>query len=62
MARIEKSKQYILDERKLIIFERLAKGFSESDVARMVNVDQSIISRTFTENKKEYEEFVKKSI
>ena len=54
MARPKHDKLYVLNERKLIIFERLSKGFSQSDVARMLNVHKSVITTIMKQSMEEY--------
>lgn len=49
MARVPTEKQYLLEERRAIVFERLAKGYSQADVARMLGVDKSVVSRIVAE-------------
>lgn len=48
-----KDKEYILKERKIIIFERLQAGFTRADIARMLSVDKSVITKIINENVKE---------
>lgn len=53
-----KDKQYILEERKIIIFERLNAGFTRSDIARMLNVDKSIITVILKNNIDEQKKWI----
>jgi DNA-binding NarL/FixJ family response regulator len=57
-GRVAKDKVYILEERILIIFERLHKGFDKADIARMLNVDKSVITRTIQNNYVAYKKWV----
>jgi DNA-binding NarL/FixJ family response regulator len=57
-GRVAKDKVYILEERILIIFERLHKGFDKADIARMLNVDKSVITRTIQNNYVSYKKWV----
>ena len=49
MARVPADKLYILEERAKIVFERLARGYSQADVARMLGVHESVVSRIVSE-------------
>lgn len=57
-GRPQKDKGYIMEERMVIIFERLHKGFDKADIARMLNVDKSVITRAIQDNVVAYRKWI----
>jgi hypothetical protein len=58
LGRVKKDKEYIIKERLLVIFERLHAGFDKADIARMLNVDKSVITRTIQDNYVAYKKWI----
>ena len=52
MARQIEAKKYIIEERNRMMYELEKKGFSRADIARLFNINRSIVTNVLGAEKK----------